>query len=226
MYGTEFANQAHSFFETYARQNGLQDHVSRVATIAANPEQSKHLETATLKIFDLWVDFVNLRAEDYTENSRIPVMVKTKTLLLRKQKTNFLTAFRDTVARCTTTRLDNQLTILQYQRKQNRRFHRLHIHLKKLFDCLIFNFQFFIYLFMMHIRTRIRRLEEWSDSNATRSTRYVYRRSVASAACDSLRHTIAISVSGRACSCRSTSRRSSNNFDLNSIEKKKNTHFD
>ncbi|XP_010534110.1 PREDICTED: putative CCA tRNA nucleotidyltransferase 2 [Tarenaya hassleriana] len=44
------------------------------AVIERNPEQSKHLETARMRLFDLWIDFVNLRCEEYTENSRIPVM--------------------------------------------------------------------------------------------------------------------------------------------------------
>ncbi len=43
--------------------------------ISQNPEQSKHLETATMKIFDIWIDFVNLRSETYSEHSRIPQMV-------------------------------------------------------------------------------------------------------------------------------------------------------
>lgn len=37
------------------------------------PEKSKHLETATIQIYGLWVDFVNLRGEEYTEHSRIPI---------------------------------------------------------------------------------------------------------------------------------------------------------
>ncbi|CAK9169534.1 unnamed protein product [Ilex paraguariensis] len=41
----------------------------------SNPDQSKHLETARMHLFDIWIDFVNLRSEDYTENSRIPTMV-------------------------------------------------------------------------------------------------------------------------------------------------------
>lgn len=41
----------------------------------SNPDQSKHLETARMRLFDVWIDFVNLRAEDYSENSRIPTMV-------------------------------------------------------------------------------------------------------------------------------------------------------
>ena len=37
-----------------------------------NPDKSKHLETACVRIRDVWVDVVNLRGETYTENSRIP----------------------------------------------------------------------------------------------------------------------------------------------------------
>jgi hypothetical protein len=41
----------------------------------SNPEQSKHLETARMRIRGVWVDFVNLRAETYAQHSRIPTMV-------------------------------------------------------------------------------------------------------------------------------------------------------
>mmetsp|Transcript_20492 Transcript_20492/g.28744 ORF Transcript_20492/g.28744 Transcript_20492/m.28744 type:complete len:568 (-) Transcript_20492:92-1795(-) len=44
-----------------------------IGVIAAHPEQSKHLETATMKVYGLPIDFVNLRAEEYAD-SRIPVM--------------------------------------------------------------------------------------------------------------------------------------------------------
>ncbi|KAM7477807.1 hypothetical protein LguiA_026020 [Lonicera macranthoides] len=46
-----------------------------------NPEQSKHLETAKMHIDGIEIDFVNLRSEDYSENSRIPVVVQLKILL-------------------------------------------------------------------------------------------------------------------------------------------------
>ena len=42
--------------------------------IEANPEKSKHLETVTTKVFGLDVDLVNLRKEEYAENSRNPTM--------------------------------------------------------------------------------------------------------------------------------------------------------
>ena len=49
---------------------------STVGLIAANPEQSKHLETATMRICGVEVDFVNLRSESYADagDSRIPTM--------------------------------------------------------------------------------------------------------------------------------------------------------
>ena len=43
--------------------------------IAANPDQSKHLETATLRVDGISIDLVNLRSETYTQDSRIPEMV-------------------------------------------------------------------------------------------------------------------------------------------------------
>ena len=44
-----------------------------VGGIKSNPDQSKHLETATLRVMGFELDFVNLRAEEYTD-TRIPVM--------------------------------------------------------------------------------------------------------------------------------------------------------
>ena len=47
---------------------------SRVTRIKANPDQSKHLETATMKIMGRDIDFVHLRTEEYTDSSRIPII--------------------------------------------------------------------------------------------------------------------------------------------------------
>ena len=46
-----------------------------ILSFCSNPDQSKHLETARMRLFDMWIDFVNLRSEEYTENSRIPSKV-------------------------------------------------------------------------------------------------------------------------------------------------------
>ncbi|KDQ20469.1 hypothetical protein BOTBODRAFT_100756 [Botryobasidium botryosum FD-172 SS1] len=43
-----------------------------IAKIARNPDQSKHLETAKVKLLDTEIDLVNLRSEVYTQDSRIP----------------------------------------------------------------------------------------------------------------------------------------------------------
>lgn len=48
--------------------------MGRIGKIAANPEQSKNLETATARVLGLSLDFVNLRKETYDPGSRIPVM--------------------------------------------------------------------------------------------------------------------------------------------------------
>jgi len=49
---------------------------SRVGVIAANPDQSKHLETATMRLCGVEVDFVNLRSEAYADDSsRVPTHV-------------------------------------------------------------------------------------------------------------------------------------------------------
>lgn len=48
--------------------------IGNLHKIAANPEKSKHLETTTIRLLDFDVDFVNLRKETYTEDSRNPQM--------------------------------------------------------------------------------------------------------------------------------------------------------
>lgn len=48
--------------------------------VAANPEQSKHLETGTTRVLGLECDFVGLRSETYTD-SRIPDQVQLGTPL-------------------------------------------------------------------------------------------------------------------------------------------------
>ncbi|GJT72168.1 putative CCA tRNA nucleotidyltransferase 2 isoform X1 [Tanacetum coccineum] len=42
--------------------------------IKCKPDQCKYVETARTRVFDVWVDFVNLRSEDYTEYIRIPTI--------------------------------------------------------------------------------------------------------------------------------------------------------
>ncbi|KAI8077785.1 uncharacterized protein BX664DRAFT_270349 [Halteromyces radiatus] len=66
MMGFEFANYCNS----YLQKHGLATRT--ISKIDSNPAKSKHLETATTKLFDQEIDFCNLRTEIYTEDSRIP----------------------------------------------------------------------------------------------------------------------------------------------------------
>jgi tRNA nucleotidyltransferase/poly(A) polymerase len=66
MSGNTFAEHVNRYLES----TGHETH--HIGVIQSNPEQSKHLETATVKVLGVWVDFVNLRSESYTEDSRIP----------------------------------------------------------------------------------------------------------------------------------------------------------
>ena len=70
MLGREFADQLNEYLLQHGRER-----VS-VGMVMKNPEKSKHLETATMKVGKFWIDFVNLRAEEYAENSRIPDLMR------------------------------------------------------------------------------------------------------------------------------------------------------
>jgi tRNA nucleotidyltransferase (CCA-adding enzyme) len=57
------------------KKHGLGERdVGNLHKIAANPEKSKHLETVTTKMLGFDVDFVNLRKETYSADSRNPQM--------------------------------------------------------------------------------------------------------------------------------------------------------
>ena len=64
--GRDFAEAVNSFLRAHGEKT------STIGVIAANPEQSKHLETATCRVLDHWIDFVHLRTEVYEPGSRIP----------------------------------------------------------------------------------------------------------------------------------------------------------
>jgi tRNA nucleotidyltransferase (CCA-adding enzyme) len=70
MMGVTFAQ---GFVAFLSEQKGL--HVHRIAKIESNPDQSKHLETARTTLLGIDLDFVNLRSEEYAEDSRIPTEV-------------------------------------------------------------------------------------------------------------------------------------------------------
>lgn len=70
MLGREFADRLNCWLAEHGRET-----VS-VGMVLKNPEKSKHLETATMKVGKFWIDFVNLRAEAYAEDSRVPNAVR------------------------------------------------------------------------------------------------------------------------------------------------------
>src|SRR5277367_2281822 len=65
--GVQFA----SHLKHYLSQAGITERFD-CNTISRNVEQSKHLETVTARFMGMELDFVNLRSEEYADNSRIP----------------------------------------------------------------------------------------------------------------------------------------------------------
>lgn len=77
MTGEKFGNELREFCKIpkHSQKHGLRkEDIGSLHKIEKNPEKSKNLETATVKIFGLDVDFVNLRTETYVEDSRNPQM--------------------------------------------------------------------------------------------------------------------------------------------------------
>lgn len=68
--GREFADELNQWLSSHGRET------YSVGVVLKNPEKSKHLETATMRINNYWIDFVNLRAEEYTSDSRIPDLMR------------------------------------------------------------------------------------------------------------------------------------------------------
>ncbi|GJD07708.1 Putative CCA tRNA nucleotidyltransferase 1 [Galdieria sulphuraria] len=66
MMGREFANK----LQFYLKSRNIT--CGHIAIIQQNPEQSKHLETARVKVNGIYLDLVNLRKESYAHHSRIP----------------------------------------------------------------------------------------------------------------------------------------------------------
>lgn len=73
--GVEFAHMVKEYMAKFEETDSKQKKCGKIGVIAANPAQSKHLETATMKIHGIEVDFSNLRHETYAEDSRIPTTV-------------------------------------------------------------------------------------------------------------------------------------------------------
>ena len=76
MLGREFAILLNSHLEKSNNSTTTSISSSNMGIILANPEKSKHLETAAIRIGNCWIDLVNLRAESYIGDSRIPDLVR------------------------------------------------------------------------------------------------------------------------------------------------------
>ena len=81
MTGRQFGDALKKFFTEHgpryaaeAEKLGVKANLGSLHEIMARPEQSKHLETITTKMFGFDLDFVNLRKETYAEESRNPQM--------------------------------------------------------------------------------------------------------------------------------------------------------
>ena len=67
MYGQDFAKL---ISEHLNKEENVDK--KRFGVIKANSDKSKHLETATIRVGDVFIDLVNLRSETYSEDSRVP----------------------------------------------------------------------------------------------------------------------------------------------------------
>lgn len=75
--GLYFCEKLQEYFKEpeNMKKHSLEDKdLGNLYTVAKNPDKSKHLETANKKILGFEVDFVNLRKETYSEDSRNPQM--------------------------------------------------------------------------------------------------------------------------------------------------------
>ncbi|KAL2267730.1 hypothetical protein VTJ83DRAFT_5007 [Remersonia thermophila] len=77
MTGEAFVDRLREYADVpeHQRRHGIgPDDIGRLHKVARNPDKSKHLETSTIRLCGLDVDFVNLRKETYTEESRNPLV--------------------------------------------------------------------------------------------------------------------------------------------------------
>lgn len=66
MFGNDFAELTRDYLVARGIETGS------IGVIQKNPDQSKHLETATMRVLGVNIDLVNLRTETYSHDSRIP----------------------------------------------------------------------------------------------------------------------------------------------------------
>lgn len=85
--GLSFAEKLKSYLSTNSEDK---DNTAKIVIIEANPEQSKHLQTARVCLFNkFWVDICGLRSETYATDSRIPSQIKQGTPLEDAQRRDF-----------------------------------------------------------------------------------------------------------------------------------------
>ncbi|ANZ77595.1 BA75_05088T0 [Komagataella pastoris] len=72
--GESFAEKLVSYIKESHKDQVESILSSSIHKINKNPDKSKHLETCTTKLYGIDIDFVNLRNEKYTEESRIPTI--------------------------------------------------------------------------------------------------------------------------------------------------------
>lgn len=65
--GLDFAESVNVYLKSLGQSTRT------IGVIQANPDQSKHLQTANIKVLGYDIDCVNLRAETYADDSRIPI---------------------------------------------------------------------------------------------------------------------------------------------------------
>ena len=70
MYGEELATMIRQKME---KENPDQKKPG-YGVIKNNSDKSKHLEVAVIKLFDQFIDIVNLRSEEYAQDSRVPTI--------------------------------------------------------------------------------------------------------------------------------------------------------
>ena len=75
MYGEELAEIVRKRLYDEEEKNGQKHPDNKgYGVIKANSAKSKHLETAVCKVYGEFIDFVNLRSEEYGEDSRVPTI--------------------------------------------------------------------------------------------------------------------------------------------------------
>lgn len=78
MYGEELADLIRQKLLQIDVANGLVDPKKQgskgYGVIKSNSDKSKHLETAVIRVQGEFIDLVNLRSEEYGEDSRVPVI--------------------------------------------------------------------------------------------------------------------------------------------------------